>query len=216
MATVEFWIQIENRSWDICPNNKDRMTGQTLKQREGKDPVDVTLTSPGTQITRKATLYKPLRNPDATVMDALILRRYLPPATGGKPWTVPDDRKVNPWDLNESNPTDTGTMGTIPGAVIECNVGDKVIVHFRNRDNRTHSVKKTVKKTVHTTCTEFHWEPGDKTNGFKPQKVEEEVPCDKTVTETHTVKEELAVERRTHSLHPHGFAFLAAHDGASG
>jgi plastocyanin len=44
--------------------------------------------------------------------------------------------------------------------------------------------------------------------------VEEEVPCDKIVTETHIVNEELAVEMRTHSLHPHGFAFLAAHDGA--
>jgi FtsP/CotA-like multicopper oxidase with cupredoxin domain len=30
-------------------------------------------------------------------------------------------------------------MGTISGATIECNVGDTVVVHFRNKDSRTHS-----------------------------------------------------------------------------
>jgi plastocyanin len=65
-----------------------------------------------------------------TIKDALILRRYT------ENWAKPDDRKVNPWDLNEPVPTDNGTMGTIPGPVIECDVGDKVIVHFRNKDNR--------------------------------------------------------------------------------
>jgi hypothetical protein len=57
---------------------------------------------------------------------------------------VPDDRKVNPWDLNELDPTDNGTMGTIPGPVIECNVGDSVIVHFRDLDMRTQLVTKQV------------------------------------------------------------------------
>jgi len=36
---------------------------------------------------------------------------------------APTIRKVNPWDLNETDPTDNGTMGTIPGPVIELNVG---------------------------------------------------------------------------------------------
>jgi plastocyanin/FtsP/CotA-like multicopper oxidase with cupredoxin domain len=214
MATVEYWIQIENRPWDVCPHNKDRMTGQDIKTREGTDPVEVTLTSPGSKKTRKVTMFKPLSDNDG-VMDALILRRYLPPGKRHpEPWTVPDDRKVNPWDLNETDPTDKGTMGTIPGPVIECNVGDKVIVHFRNLDRRTRSVTETITKTVHTTCEKVHWEPGDKTNGYKPQKVVDEVPCDKQVTTTHTEEKELPVERRTHSLHPHGFAFLAIHDGA--
>jgi FtsP/CotA-like multicopper oxidase with cupredoxin domain len=69
-------------------------------------------------------MYKPLTE------DALILRRYTPN------WAAPDDRKINPWDLNEPDPTDAGTMGTIPGATIECDVGDTVVVHFRNRDHR--------------------------------------------------------------------------------
>jgi plastocyanin len=75
-------------------------------------------------------------------------------------------------------------------------------------------VTTTTTKTVHTTCIEKHWEPGDKTNGFKPHLEVDEVPCDKQVTETHTEEQDLPVEMRTHSLHPHGFAFLAIHDGA--
>jgi plastocyanin len=102
-------------------------------------------------------MFKPLTDKDGAI-DALILRRYKPPTKKNQSdaWTVPDDRKVNPWDLNEPDPTDKGTMGTIPGPVIECNVGDKVIVHFRNLDMRTKSVTKTVTttKTIHTTCKE--------------------------------------------------------------
>ena len=63
--------------------------------------------------------------------DALLLRRYT------AEWKTPDDQKVNPWDLNELDPTDTGTMGTIPGAIIECNVGDTLRVHFRNLNTRS-------------------------------------------------------------------------------
>jgi len=43
-------------------------------------------------------------------------------------------------DLNEIDPTDTGTMGTIPGAIIECNVGDTLQIHFRNLDTRTKNI----------------------------------------------------------------------------
>ena len=216
MAKIEYWIQIENRPWDVCPHNKDRMTGEDIKTREGTEPIEVMLTSPGTGKTRKVKMFKPLTDKDGAI-DALILRRYKPPTKKNQSdaWTVPDDRKVSPWDLNEPDPTDKGTMGTIPGPVIECNVGDKVIVHFRNLDMRTKSVTKTVTttKTIHTTCKE--------TEDFidargKPHHFTVNYPCDKTVTETHkvTTQVQLALKTRTHSLHPHGFAFLAAHDGA--
>ena len=43
MANIDIWIQLENRPWDVCPHNKDRMTGQNLKDREGKPVQPVTL-----------------------------------------------------------------------------------------------------------------------------------------------------------------------------
>jgi hypothetical protein len=65
--------------------------------------------------------------PNDIVKDALILRRYK------ANWANPDDRKVNPWDLNEPDPT---KVGTIPGPVLDCSVGDEIVVHFRNQDLR--------------------------------------------------------------------------------
>ena len=123
MATVEVWIQLEANAWDVSPRwPVDRATA------EGALPVaelsQVQLTSPITHKTRTVSVRRPL--PQA----ALILRRYT------ADWRQPDDRKVNPWDLNEPDPTDDGTMGTIPGPVIECEVGDTVRVHFRNMDFR--------------------------------------------------------------------------------
>lgn len=135
---VEYWIQIENRPWDLSPHDVDRMTGRTMKEATGLDKAMVTQTSvvPGTP-PRTVMMSNPLRDGN-TVIDALILRRYRAPtaADGSDAWTVPDDRKINPWDLNEHNPGETGTMGTIPGPVIECQVGDSVRVHFRNADDR--------------------------------------------------------------------------------
>ena len=146
----EYWIQVENRWWDVSPNNIDRMTGLQIQDIPGNTlPVVKTLTSPVTGVTRNRTMYKPLPE------EALILRRYT------ANWAAPDDRKLNPWDLNEPDPTDNGTMGTIPGPTLECQVGESLTVHFRNMDMRS-----------------------------------------------------LSRERRTHSLHAHGFVFARHSDGA--
>ena len=139
MADKEYWIQIENRPWDACPNNIDRVHGEvdpngnvvpaTIEHVEEVPPITVTLTSPETNVTTTRTMFLPVNKgkgpsnaPEWQVIDALILRRYT------KDWQAPDDRKVNPWDLNEPDPTDNGTMGTIPGPTLECNVGDRIIV----------------------------------------------------------------------------------------
>jgi plastocyanin len=143
VADLEYWIQLEHRPWDICPHNIDRMTGQTVQQMEETKPKFVTLSSVDGSVQHSVKMNKPL-TVNGEIVDALILRRYHPPGFRGQDaWTVPDDRKVNPWDLNEPDPTNTGTMGTIPGPVIECNVGDKVTVHFRNHDLRTPPGKST-------------------------------------------------------------------------
>jgi hypothetical protein len=48
VADIEFWIQIENRAWDLAPNNIDRMHGWTMQQTGFPAPVVKTLTSPET------------------------------------------------------------------------------------------------------------------------------------------------------------------------
>ncbi len=142
MADREYWIQLENRPWDASPHNVDRVHGSDIEHtlvEQGAPPATVTLTSPETGVTRSRQMYLPVNagtqlgaggDKEWRVIDALILRRYT------ENWGAPDDRKINPWDLNEPDPTDNGTMGTIPGPTLECNVGDRIIVHFRNKDFR--------------------------------------------------------------------------------
>ncbi len=220
MARLEFWIQLENHPWDVCPHGRDRMSGQAVQDKDGVQLANVVLVSPGTNHKHTVKMHKPLRDPDdddpTHTLDALILRRYMPPRQreGGQParapWSVPDDRKVNPWDLNEPDPTDNGTMGTIPGPVIECNVGDKVVVHFRNLDMRKKWVWKTemVKQKVTEEWQETGEHPGD------PQKGHHQITYEETVPKRVLEQEDLELEMRTHSLHPHGFVFAATSDGA--
>ena len=136
-ATVEIWIQLENHAWDVSPRNIDRMLGVSVKDVTGVRPSRKALEAPDGRTRFERDMFQPL------LSDALILRRYQPPQQTdlSDAWTVPDDRKVNAWDLNEPDPGEaipaTSTMGTIPGATIECTVGDRVVVHFRNRDART-------------------------------------------------------------------------------
>jgi len=139
MALIEYWIQIENRKWDASPANIDRMTGQTMAKAVNFAPVDVSLNTyvPGS-MSRTVKMFNPIRR-QGVAIDALILRRYKPPRKPDQSdaWTVPDDRKINPWDLNERNPTEDGTRGTIPGPTLELSVGDSLLVHFRNSDFRS-------------------------------------------------------------------------------
>lgn len=117
----EYWIQIENHAWDAMPNNIDRMSGRSAAQTMAPPvaPVMMTLVSPVTRHTTHRRMNRPLAN------DALILRRYT------ENWARPMDQKVNPWGINEPDPGENGTMGTIPGPVIEADIGESVTVHFR-------------------------------------------------------------------------------------
>src|SRR5664279_1477687 len=100
MASLEYWIQLENRPWDLCPHNIDRMTGQNIVTLDPMTtPVhNVMLTSTSTGFTRVVpTMFKPIRK-STKLVDALIYRRYKPPTdlvNLSDAWTVPDDRKVN-------------------------------------------------------------------------------------------------------------------------
>jgi hypothetical protein len=167
MAQIEYWIQLENNPWDVSPRGFDRMGGRLFDPTGGPSgQADIQIFRPdGThyQITGKNVICVNGRVPFEPV-DALILRRYKPPGNGVAAWTVPDDRKVNPWDLNERDPRDRdgagnfifGTSGTIPGATIECNVGDSVLVHFRNRDTRKDKGKPNLEGKVPTDTEVVH------------------------------------------------------------
>ena len=63
MADKEFWIQIEDRPWDACPNNFDRMHGASIEhvlEDAGAPPIPVTLTSPETGVTTTRTMALPV------------------------------------------------------------------------------------------------------------------------------------------------------------
>jgi plastocyanin len=123
----EYWIQIENKAWDAAPWAVDRMTGKTL----AKDP--------------KTQMFAPIGGSGG---EALILRRYT------ANWAAPDDRKINPWDLNEPDPRTTG--GTIPGPTLECTVGEQIIVHFRNKDQRAGASLLDKTHSLHPHGVTFH------------------------------------------------------------
>ena len=224
MAIIDIWIQLENHRWDICPTGKDRMTGLKVEELVGgKPPVKVTLHSPVTGHTRsKVKMYQPVRDSDGDVADALIFRRYT------ANWAAPDDRKVNPWDINELDPTDNGTMGTIPGPVIECSVGDTVNVHFRNMDMRTQPLFK-IAQAVTAKGMSMQMASGGAMGGMEAMK---NVPTAETRANPMEMSAEivdrfglneffpfpffvpLPVLQRTHSLHTHGFVFAPNFDGA--
>ena len=186
MATIDIWIQLENHPWDICPKSSiNRMDGTPVSAAS----VPRMLKSPVTGVTRSVMMRKPLAE------DALIFRRYT------ENWAAPDDRKVNPWDLNEPDPTDNGTMGTVPGPVIECNIGDTVVVHFRNLDQRS--------KVVFPKISLGGGSIGGFGFGFGGLDI-----ADFDIGQFFPRTEPLAPERRAHSLHTHGFVFAPTSDGA--
>jgi len=168
---------------------------------------------------------QPVRDSEGDVTDALILRRYT------ANWAAPDDRKVNPWDINELDPTDNGTMGTIPGPVIECSVGDTVNVHFRNMDMRTQSIFK-VKQAVAQRGMNVQMAAGGTMSGMAntPPPPAQAVRVQSTLTRLQLelarlglddigilpfpIFQPLPVLQRTHSLHTHGFVFAPTSDGA--
>jgi FtsP/CotA-like multicopper oxidase with cupredoxin domain len=100
----EYWLQLENQPWDVCPWGVDRVASVLLPKGPGG-------------------AHRP------TAQEALILRRYTPN------WAQPAGEAINPWDLTEPSPAQTG--GGFPGARLEAKVADQIVVHFRNMDQRS-------------------------------------------------------------------------------
>jgi plastocyanin len=125
----EYWIQIENKPWEAAPKGVNRMG------------------MPSYELTKPlgSTMFKPLGGPKG---EALIFRRYT------ANWEQPDDRKVNPWDINEPDPAKTG--GTIPGPTLECEFSESLIIHFRNKDLRKDKHALETSHSMHPHGITFH------------------------------------------------------------
>lgn len=85
------------------------MSGMDVKDLPGGMPAEpsVAPNSPVTGQNGTKNMFQRVKDSKGQISDALILRRFTPN------WAAPDDHKVNPWDLNEPNPTD-GTLLLIP------------------------------------------------------------------------------------------------------
>ena len=81
MATKEFWIQLENKPWDMNPYNINRMTGESIPESERVDKIIASF--PPLNLESRVRMTEPV--------EALIYRRYT------ANWVAPDDRKVNPY-----------------------------------------------------------------------------------------------------------------------
>lgn len=86
--TREYWIQVDNITWNVVPNGRDEMMGMTFSA-------------------------------DQTTYTALGYRAYT--HNWGKPLPGGDD---------------IGPNNGVPGPIIRGRVGDTIVIHFRNNDQK--------------------------------------------------------------------------------
>ncbi|MGH8549826.1 MAG: hypothetical protein ACRERU_14725 [Methylococcales bacterium] len=112
------------------------------------------------------------------IEDALMLRRYRPPQREDRRdvWTVADEPEINSGTFYETKPSNRDLPGGVSGPAIECNIGDRVVVHFRNNDRR---------------------------NRVMTKMLEVNLPFGGPITLPTPFQEPVPLEVRTHSLRPY-------------
>ncbi|MCI0733510.1 MAG: hypothetical protein L0Y38_06775 [Methylococcaceae bacterium] len=183
MAIKEFWIQIENRSMSPGSKCSDQKNDRgPLYRPETEAAIKLTLKPAEKRLTKRVPPRDGGKAEDCLwrAMDALILRRYRPPAREDRSdaWTVPDEPRMHSGQRFVTDLSDQGVPGPDSGPAIECNIGDRVVVHFRNNDQRSKVVTKMIEVDLPfggsmKLATPFNeaFPMEDRTHGLRPHRI---------------------------------------------
>lgn len=193
MAIKEYWIQIENRNWNSASKSGDRSDDSgRLYSPETETAID--LATLPLETCSASRSYAPGEGDtdcgEWSTGDTLFLRCYRPPEQEDKSdaWAVPEEPETAPAECHETSPSERDFPGPSPGPTIECHIGDRVIVHFRNNDQRHRVVTKMI---------------------------EVDVPCGGPVKLPIPFSEPFPIEDRTHSLRPQPFECCTVQDAST-
>lgn len=190
MAIKEFWIQIENQPWNTALNAIDPIKAPSMAENFTTGltlaPVHPSC-DPG--VAGHAGLRSAVREKKAREgqckkdTHVLVLRRYRPPLRKDRSdaWTVPDD----PGASRDRDLMNCIAAHPVCGPTLECQSGDRVVVHCRNNDQRKKSVARMI---------------------------ELDLPFGGSLMLPTTFNELFPTEERTHCLHPCCLTAVPAHD----
>ncbi|MGR9107435.1 MAG: hypothetical protein ACU843_10955 [Gammaproteobacteria bacterium] len=191
MAIKEFWIQIENHYNPARAKNQDCVRRQDPTDAQGLRPADgANAVGDANRLDSAGLLrsggsgngdYIPTRS------DELLLRRYKPPGKKNKrdAWTVPAEALAGSAALEGFTSGNRSLSSQIPCFMIDCKPGDRVIVHFRNNDQRKRIVTKMLEISL---------------------------PYGGTMKLPTPFSEPIPTEVRTHCFHPRGIDYSPYHD----
>jgi hypothetical protein len=184
MAIKEFWIQIENRTRDTGSTASEYTDNRgSARNSEIRFPANRKTGFAESRFLNLVCALDEEQTDDiqSRTADALVLRRYKPPRrqAGSDAWTFPVEPIIDSAAPCEPESSGRGRPDVIRGPLIECHVGDRLIVHFRNNDRRNRIVTKTIEVDLPfggpiALPTPFNEPvpPENRTHGLRPDPVD--------------------------------------------